>query len=317
MLSRTKHIVLFLLLSTTLTAAYGQSSNHSIYEHLIAPKSQMEHIDTLCSGSMKGRAMGTEGNALARDYIIDKFMEYGVRKRGILYEQDFICKGKKGVNIIGEIESAEAGGDYIIICAHYDHLGEIDSRIYPGADDNASGVAAMLELAKVFGKMKNAGMGVKSNLIFIAFDGKEAGLAGSRHFAGRLKIHPKRIKCVLNIDQIGTASSPPHGNREYILVMGIDAVQKWMKERLELCNSLSDLNLDIDYTYYGSKKFYDIFYRLSDHYPFTSLVIPSLLFTCGIDSNTYKVTDTPDKIDYNVLTKRIRLIYRFIFSIAN
>ena len=317
MLSRTKHIVLFLLLSTTLTAAYGQSSNHSIYEHLIAPKSQMEHIDTLCSGSMKGRAMGTEGNALARDYIIDKFMEYGVRKRGILYEQDFICKGKKGVNIIGEIESAEAGGDYIIICAHYDHLGEIDSRIYPGADDNASGVAAMLELAKVFGKMKNAGMGVKSNLIFIAFDGKEAGLAGSRHFAGRLKIHPKRIKCVLNIDQIGTASSPPHGNREYILVMGIDAVQKWMKERLELCNSLSDLNLDIDYTYYGSKKFYDIFYRMSDHYPFTSLAIPSLLYTCGIDSNTYKVTDTPDKIDYNVLTKRIRLIYRFIFSIAN
>ena len=317
MLSRTKHIVLFLLLSTTLTAAYGQSSNHSIYEHLIAPKSQMEHIDTLCSGSMKGRAMGTEGNALARDYIIDKFMEYGVRKRGILYEQDFICKGKKGVNIIGEIESAEAGGDYIIICAHYDHLGMIGSRFYPGANDNASGVAALLELARVFGRLKESGNGVKSNLIFIAFDGKEADMAGSRHFARNLKINPGRIKYVINIDQIATTASPPHKNREYLLVLGIDAVKPWVRERLELCNRLSGLDMDIDYTYYGSKKFYDIFYRLSDHYSFTSLGIPSLMFTCGIDADTYKTTDTPDKIDYQILTKRIRLIYRFIHSIAN
>lgn len=295
----------------------GQSSNHSVYEHLINAEVQMAHIDTLCSAAMNGRGLGTEGGALARRYIKERFMEYGVKKRGLLYEQEFTYRGKKGVNIIGEIASTESGSDYIIISAHYDHLGEIEGRVYPGADDNASGVAALLELAKLFGKMKGNNTGPECNLLFIAFDGKEANMAGSRYFAENLKIHPGRIKCVINIDQIGSSASPPHLNREYLLVMGIDALPKWMKKRLELCNSLSDLNMDIDYSYYGSKKFYDIFYKMSDHYSFTELAIPSLLFTGGINSHTYKVTDTPDKIDYGVLVKRIRLIYRFIFSIAD
>ena len=298
-------------------AASAQSSDFSRYEHLITPQSQKRYIDTLCSPAMEGRAIGSAGGEKARLYIAGEFQKYGVCKRGIYYEQSFLHKTGTGKNIIGEISSAEKNGDYIIICAHYDHLGRIGSRFYPGANDNASGVAALLELARVFGCLKKSGNGVKSNLIFIAFDGKEADMAGSRHFARNLKIHPGRIKYVINIDQIATTDSPPHNNREYLLVLGIDAVKPWIRERLELCNRLSGLNLDIDYTYYGSKKFYEIFYRLSDHYSFTSLGIPSLMFTCGIDADTYKTTDTPDKIDYQVLTKRIRLIYRFVYSIAN
>lgn len=310
--------IMFLAAFTALACgASAQSSGFSRYEHLITPQSQKRHIDTLCSPAMAGRAMGSAGGEKARLYIADEFRKYGVRKRGIYYEQSFLHKTNTGKNVIGEISSGERNGDYIIICAHYDHLGMIGSRFYPGANDNASGVAALLELARVFGRLKESGNGVKSNLIFIAFDGKEADMAGSRHFARNLKIHPGRIKYVINIDQIATTASPPHKNREYLLVLGIDAVKPWVKERLELCNRLSGLDMDIDYTYYGSKKFYDIFYRLSDHYSFTSLGIPSLMFTCGIDADTYKTTDTPDKIDYQILTKRIRLIYRFIHSIAN
>lgn len=294
-------------------AGFGQSNNHSRYEHLINADGLKSHIDTLCSERMAGRAPGSDGGEMARNYIISVLEEYGIAKRGIEYTQQF--KAGKAVlhNIIGEIESDTESDEYIILGAHYDHIGQIKGIIYPGADDNASGVATLLEIARTLSRIKSSGESIPVNIIFLFFDGKEMSMAGSRYFISKLRIRSENIRFMINIDQIGSALAPPGQNSEYLLLLGEPT--PYQKRVLEICNKLSGLNLELDYTFYGSEKFYEIFYKLSDHYQFYKIGVESLCFTSGITKHTYKATDTPEKIDYPLLEKRARLIFRFIYDL--
>lgn len=297
--------------------SYAQSHNASAYDHLANPKIQKEHIIALTAPQTMGRATGSSGSAQARQYIEKKFEEYGIEKRGLIYSQQFLSGKVKGYNIIGEIKSTNGSREYIIIGAHYDHLGEIKGKVYPGADDNASGVAALLELARIFSKMKEDGKEIGANLLFVAFDAKEQNLAGSRHFVKTMRLHNGNIKCMINMDQIGSTLAPPHKNKNYLLVLGRDSLDTWASTQLDLCNRIGGINMDVDYTFYNSKNFYDIFYRLSDHHPFVERGITALFFTSGITGNTYKETDTAGTISYPVLTNRIRLIFHFIYHLIS
>ena len=335
-MSRKLNILLLTLVTFFIPyMSFAQSHNASAYDHLADPKIQKSHIQSLTTPETMGRATGTSGSAIARDYIMKEFEKYGIEKRGILYTQQFEIKAEtandnnggsvlarpsgkiKGNNIIGEIKSTNGSKEYIIVGAHYDHLGEIKGKIYPGADDNASGVAAMLELARMFSIMKQDGKEIGANIIFVAFDAKERNMAGSRHFVRTLRLHNNNIKCMINIDQIGSTLAPPHKDKNYILVLGRDSLENWASTQLDLCNRIGRINMDVDYTFYNSKNFYDIFYRLSDHHPFVEQGITSLFFTSGITGNTYKETDTAGTISYPVLTNRIRLIFHFIYHLIS
>ncbi|MBR5855793.1 MAG: M28 family peptidase [Bacteroidales bacterium] len=308
----------------------AQSHNASAYDHLTNPKTLKPHVIALTAAETHGRATGTSGSALVREYIKMKFEEYGVEKRGLMYDQPFQVKVTPparemtpppttitGHNIIGEIKATNGSQKYIIIGAHYDHLGEIKGKIYPGADDNASGIAALLDLANMFNRMKADGKEIGANLLFVAFDAKEQSMAGSRHFVRSLRIHNHNIICMINIDQIGSTLAPPRKNKNYLLVLGRDSLANWASTQLDICNRTSQINMDMDYTFYNSKNFYDIFYRLSDHYPFVEQGITALFFTSGITNNTYKETDTPATLSYPVMTNRVRLIFHFIYHLIS
>ncbi len=297
--------------------AYSQSHNASAYEHLANVSVQKEHILFLTGGETAGRACGSRGAFVAKEYIEKKFEEYGVSKRGILYYQPFKEKNVTGYNVIGEISAYPASNEYVIIGAHYDHLGAIKGKVYPGADDNASGVTALLELGRMFGQMKKDGKYPSKNILFVAFDGKELSMAGSRNFLKGMRIHPNNIICMINMDQIGSTLAPPHEKENYLLVLGRDSLKQWAAERIDLCNRTAHLGIDIDYTFYDSENFYKLFYRLSDHHPFAQKGIPALFFTSGITNLTYKEEDTEDKINYPVLTNRIKLIYHFVYHLVN
>ncbi len=307
-------IIYFLLV---VFSGYCQSHNSSAYEHYANPAIQKEHILFLTTGETNGRASGSRGAFVAKEYIEKKFEEYGVESRGILYYQPFREKKITGYNVIGEICAVPHSDDYVIIGAHYDHLGEIKGNVYPGADDNASGVAALLELGRMFGQMKRDGKHISKNILFVAFDAKEHSMAGSRNFMKSTRIHPENIVCMINIDQIGSTMAPPHDNPNYLLVLGRDSLQNWAARSLDLCNRTAHLDLDIDYTFYNSKNFYNLFYRLSDHNVFAQNGIPALFFTSGITNHTYKETDTEDKINYPVLTNRVKLIFNFVYGLVN
>ena len=282
--------------------------------------------DTLC----KGRATGTKGNIDAAFWINRKFENAGLKSIGGSYGSHFITPtGAHAHNVLGMIPGALSmpRKEYIIVGAHFDHLGELNGVVYPGADANASGTVALTSLAEIFAAMKDMGKVYDTNIIFVAFDAKEMDMAGSEALwklieYGMLKdpitgeaITKSSIKLMVNIDQIGTSLSPVHSNRpDYMIMLGTESLPKDKRMNLEACNGLHNINLDLCLSYYGSPTFTKVFYRLSDQRIFVDNKIPAVLFTSGITMNTNKTRDTATSLDIDILHKRIRLIYHWIES---
>lgn len=164
----------------------------------------MLDVQKLSSDKMQGRKTGTKGNRLAQFYIENRFKEIGLKPLNNTYEQSFFFTddGKKimGTNLTGYIEGKT--DSWIVISAHYDHLGiaknaENGDSIYNGADDNASGIAGLLAIAAYFKENPP-----HHNLLFIAFDGEEEGLQGSKAFVAHADSLLKKIKLVINMDMI-------------------------------------------------------------------------------------------------------------------
>ena len=217
---------------------------------------------------------------------------------------------------------------YIIVGAHYDHLGILDGKVYPGADANASGTVALTSIADIFASMKAMGRVYDCNIIFAAFDAKEMSMAGSASLwklidykalkdpIGGTAITRDKIIAMVNIDQVGSTLSPVRKSREdYLLMLGHDSLPKDRRINIEACNMMHEINLDLCLSYYGSKTFTDIFYKLSDQKVFVENKIPAVFFTSGITMNTNKTRDTVENLNIEVLHKRIRLIYHWIESL--
>ncbi len=310
--------VRFLLLLTVLfcVPVYAQVHNFTAYEHLFSKETEREHILYLTDSISRGRGAGTEGGLQAREYIEARFKEYGVDPLGLKYLQGFKVKGVYCYNVIGMVSASKLSERYLVVGAHYDNLGVIKGIVYPGADDNASGVAALLELARAFASYKAAGNYLPVNIIFVAFDAHESSMAGSSAFFETTGIKPYKIDYMINIEQIGSVLAPVHnGVKNYLLVLGGDKVKDWVWDRVEVLNEFCHIDLDVDFTFYGSEQFYNVFYRLGDQINFNRRGVPSLCFTSGITNLTNKPSDTEANINYEALHKRIRYIYNFICTL--
>lgn len=156
-------------------------------------------LETLSSDEMQGRLVGTEGNQIAREYIISRFEEIGVAPFQGSYMHDFSIARRNGdmVNGINVIARVEGKSDSVIVLsAHYDHIGVRDSLIFNGADDNASGTAGLIALADYFSEVQP-----NHTMIFAAFDAEEGGLNGARAFVGD-SVFLQKVKLNVNMDMI-------------------------------------------------------------------------------------------------------------------
>lgn len=312
------HIYIFLILTMTANTLFAQVHSSSAYEYLITPDNQLRHLKFLTSEEIAGRAAGSPQAKMVADYIAAEFESYGlVPLKSVSYLQNFQIRsiGKTGYNVAAWLPSNNKNAKYIIIGAHFDHLGTIKGKMFPGADDNASGVAAMLNIAQAFGKRFCEKRDLNHHLIFVAFDANNHSMQGSKFFASRLGISPDKITCMINLDQIGSTLAPVGDKMDYLLILGADKLKGWQREQLEFANRYFALNLAIDYTFYNSADFYNIFYKLSDQQSFTEIDIPALLFTSGITKHTNKESDTIKNISLEVLDKRTELIFRFLWLI--
>ncbi|SHF35084.1 M20/M25/M40 family metallo-hydrolase [Pedobacter caeni] len=162
----------------------------------------LKDVEVLSSDAYQGRKTGTKGAEMTREYLSNRFKQIGLKPIPLLsgYEQLFSFKNNKGVEIYGKNMLAYIPGkneQIIVISAHYDHVGVMDNEVYNGADDNASGVAALLQFAEHFKKNKP-----NYTLVIAAFDAEEMGLRGSRAFVEKPPIPLEKIRMNINMDMI-------------------------------------------------------------------------------------------------------------------
>jgi hypothetical protein len=160
----------------------------------------LDDLRTLAADAMEGRAIGTAGNARARAFISRRFGEVGllpVQVQGNRFEHPFRRGRQAGVNVVGLVRGRVAPDRFLVISAHYDHIGVRDGRIYNGADDNASGTAALFAVARYFTARPPA-----HSLLVVAFDGEEAGNLGSRAFVAVPPVPVDALLVDLNADML-------------------------------------------------------------------------------------------------------------------
>ena len=278
-------------------------NNDSIINNRIISK----HLSTLSDDKMEGRRAGTNGIEKAAKYIESEFERIGLTKYDTLnsYRQNFNFYDMLFYNVIGVLKGKSLPNEYVIISAHYDHLGinqkmEGDN-IYNGANDNASGTTAMLALAEYFKKLDNN----ERSIVFVAFTAEEMGLVGSRYFGKH--INPNDIVAGINIEMIGKES--PYG-KNTAWITGFDRSD--FGEIIQ--KNLSNTNYEVFPDPYIKEK---LFFR-SDNAALAKLGIPAHTFSTTPmekDSHYHKVSDEYKTLDIFTIKEATKLISKGILSI--
>jgi aminopeptidase YwaD len=200
-------------------------------------------------------------------------------------------------NVIGYLEGKKRPNEYVIIGGHYDHLGMMGKHVFfPGADDNASGVAVVIEFARYFSNPKNR---PDCSVIFMCFGGEEVGLLGAEYFANNCPVDPAKIKTVINLDMVAFGEGGfrvEHGDV--------------LKEQMSTMRSIIDKNkLNIELQEAEAKAH-------SDHYPFIEVGIPALFITSGVKESVdyHTVNDNFESLPFSKIDELLILIREFVYS---
>ena len=220
-------------------------------------------------------------------------------------------------NVAAVLLGSEKPEEYVVISSHLDHIGiTADGQINNGADDDGSGTVALLEIAEAFKKAADEGRGPKRSIVFLHVTGEEKGLLGSQYYTDVDPIIDLEKTVVnLNIDMIGRIDPKREGDRNYIYLIGSDKLSTELHELSEEVNK-EFMNIELDYTYNDENDPNRFYYR-SDHYNFAKNNIPIIFYFNGTHDDYHKPGDTPDKINYDLLENRSRLIFHTAWEIAN
>ena len=210
-------------------------------------------------------------------------------------------------NVLGFISGKEKKNEVLVLMAHYDHLGIKGKDIYNGADDNATGVAALLEIAEAFSIAKEMGGGFRRSVLILLVSGEEKGLLGSKYYCEHPEFSMKQTIATLNIDMIGRSDTLHPNDPNYVYVIGSNFISDDLHEVNEKQNAVYS-KLKLDYRY-NNKSDPNRFYYRSDHYNFAERGVPSIFYFSGIHKDYHQFGDTADKIDYSKLQKISKHIF--------
>ena len=218
-------------------------------------------------------------------------------------------------NVIGYIEGSDLKDQVIFITAHYDHLGVHDEKVYNGADDDGSGTVSVIEIAEAFMKAKKEGCGPRRSVVLMTVSGEEKGLLGSKYYVANPIFPLTNTVCDLNIDMIGRIDEKHKDSINYIYIIGSNMLSTKLHEANEKASQwYSSLTLDYRYNDIKDK---NRFYFRSDHYNFAKNNIPVIFYFNGTHADYHKETDEVDKINFDLMEKRARLVFFTAWTIAN
>lgn len=296
----------FLLASVLLLASCGSDPGTPGLNPEIEAGDLERHITFLASDSLRGRETGTAGSARAATWIADRFRDFGLEpagnESGSSWFQEFTVnmsilnnphspdtasfedEERLARNVAGLVRGRSKPGEYIVVGAHYDHLGmgrfgslydRAQPQIHNGADDNASGTAGVLELAHWFSEHPP-----ERSILFLAFSGEEMGLLGSRHYVENPTVPLDSVMAMINLDMIGRLAD----NR--LMIFGTGTSDGWE----ELLSAAEGDSLQIDTVPDGT--------GASDHTSFYNRQIPVLHYFTDTHADYHRPSDDPEYINY-------------------
>jgi hypothetical protein len=218
-------------------------------------------------------------------------------------------------NVLGLLEGTDKKDELVVVSAHYDHLGVQHDTIYNGADDDGSGTSAVLALAQAFAQAKAAGQGPRRSILFLLNTGEEKGLLGSQYYTTHPVVPLTSTIADLNIDMVGR-TDPRHSSKsEYVYVIGSDRLSPELHALNEAANKRYT-HLKLDYKY-NEPNDPEQLYTRSDHYNFARYRIPVIFYTSGLHKDYHKATDDVERIEFNKLEQRTRLVFYTAWDLAN
>ncbi|WP_299116283.1 M28 family metallopeptidase [uncultured Winogradskyella sp.] len=271
-------------------------------------KSNDKDIIMLMINESLGKALYTSINEDYASKVISAKMDLNIENKSETISSE---------NVVAYIKGSEKPDEIVVISAHLDHEGVKNGEIYNGADDDGSGTIAILEIAEAFKMAEKAGVGPKRSILFLHVTGEEKGLLGSRHYTDNDPVFPlENTVANLNIDMIGrTDPKRKEGNRNYIYLIGSDKLSSELHNISEDVNNRY-CNVELDYTYNDENDSNRFYYR-SDHYNFAKNNIPVIFYFNGTHDDYHRPSDTPDKIEYDLLENRTRLVFYTAWEVAN
>lgn len=332
-----KKIVLITVLSVFVGCKASKETtvkevNITTFGNSITAKDLKKHLFTYASDEFEGRLTGEPGQKKAVNYLRDFYINQGIKPpKGVdNYFQTVPSKAlninrygmkrfstplKESENVIAYIEGSEKPEEFIVITAHLDHEGVKGGKIYNGADDDGSGTVAVLEIAEAFKKATEAGKRPKRSVVFLHVTGEEKGLLGSKYYSENPIFPLANTVANLNIDMVGRIDERHKENPNYVYLIGSDKLSTDLHNVSEAMNE-KYMNINLDYKYNADDDPNRFYYR-SDHYNFAKHGIPVIFYFNGTHEDYHQPTDTPDKINYDLLQNRARLIFYTAWEIAN
>ena len=333
-----------LILILLISFSCSQENNSDKYAESITSNELSELLYEFASDEFEGRNTGEPGQKLAVNFIRDFYKANDIVKADNTedYFQKFLVDfSKRQVakpNNINPLESSSIDeenidwvktenvaaiikgdvypNEYIVLTAHLDHVGIEDGEIYNGADDDGSGSMALLEIAQAFKLAELDGNRPKRSIVILHVSAEEKGLLGSKYYAENPLYPLNETITNLNVDMIGrTDPTRESDNDNYIYLIGTDRLSSMLHETSEKVNSRT-VNLELDYRF-NAWDDPNRFYERSDHFNFAKNNIPVIFYFSGTHEDYHGPGDTPDKIRYDLLTQRSRLIFHTAWELAN
>ena len=325
-----------LILILTLSVSCSQEYASDKYAESITSEELSDLIYEFSSDKFEGRNTGDPGQKLAVEFI-----RYFYKSNNIIkaentedYFQKFLVDFQsrqvtrpdninednidwvKTENVAAIIEGDTYPNEYIVLTAHLDHVGTENGEIFNGADDDGSGSMALLEIAEAFKLAELDGNRPKRSIVILHVSAEEKGLLGSKYYSENPLYPLDDTITNLNLDMIGrTDPTRNSDNDEYIYLIGTDRLSKTLHKTSEEVNNRT-VNLELDYRF-NAWDDPNRFYERSDHWHFAKNNIPVIFYFSGTHEDYHQPTDTAEKIRYDLLTKRTRLIFHTAWEIAN
>lgn len=283
--------------------------------------SVLEHLKNLSSDQFTGRKFASQGSVESQAYLVSALKALSIPAFNNQYHHNFkqsgLFQSKQGTNIIAYIQGTHQKDEYIVLTAHYDHLGTKRNKVYNGADDNASGTAALLLYAKLLKKSP-----LKYSVILLFTDGEEVDLLGAKAFIAQQSKILSKIKLNINLDMIAGSKKT-----KKLHFLKKDLSQILSTEKLEALTQLQNhfkTNSSVHLTpgfrrvkSVGSNVNRANWLMASDHGVFSKAGIPFIYFGVGTHKNYHSEFDNYANINQNFYLAAINIIFQQLVYIDN